>query len=61
MSYLSSVFLSVGMTVATLARSGNLDEVKLLLIAVANGLIDNLMLALPVLLVFCSYQTPFWR
>ena len=36
-SYLSSVFLSIGMTVATLAISGNLDETRLLLIAVANG------------------------
>ena len=36
-SYLSSVFLSIGMTVATLAMSGNLDEAILLLITFANG------------------------
>ena len=36
-SYLSSVFLSIGMTVATLAMSGKLDEARLLLIAVTNG------------------------
>ena len=36
-SYLSSVFLSIGMTVATLAMSGNLDEAMLLLITFANG------------------------
>ena len=37
MSYLSPVFLSIGITVATLAMSGNLHEARLLLIAVANG------------------------
>ena len=36
-SYLSSVFLSIGMTVATLPMSGNLAEASLLLIAFANG------------------------
>ena len=36
-SYLSSVFLSIGITVATLAMPGNLDEARLLLIAVAIG------------------------
>ena len=35
--YLSSVFLSIGKAVATLAVSVNLDEARLLLIAVANG------------------------
>ena len=36
-SYLPSVFLSIGTTVATFAMSGNLDKAKLLLIAIANG------------------------
>ena len=34
---MSSVFLSIGITVATLAMSGNLDEARLLLINAANG------------------------
>ena len=37
MSYLSSVFLSIGTTVATLTMSGKLDEARLLSIAIANG------------------------
>ena len=36
-SHFSSVFLSTGMTVASLTMSGNLDEARLLLIAVTNG------------------------
>ena len=39
-SYLS-VFLSIGMTVATLAMPGNIDEARLLLIAVANRVDRN--------------------
>ena len=35
-----SVFLSLGMTVATLAMSGNLDDARVLLIAIGYG-VDN--------------------
>ena len=37
MSDFPSVFLSIGMAAATLAMSGNLDDTRLWLIAVANG------------------------
>ena len=36
-SYLSFVFLSIAITVATLPTTENLDEARLLLIAVTNG------------------------
>ena len=37
MSDFPSAFLSIGMAAATLAMSGNLDDTRLWLIAVANG------------------------
>ena len=60
MSYLSSVFLSIGMTAASLAILGNLDEARLLLIAIANGVDRKFDANLTVSLVFYPYQTPFW-
>ena len=60
MSYLSSVFLSTGMTAASLAILGNLDEARLLLIAIANGVDRKFDANLTVSLVFYPCQTPFW-
>ena len=57
---MSSVFLSIGMTVATLAISGNLDEARMLLISVANGVDRKFDANLASFVGTYPYQTPFY-
>ena len=57
MSYLPSVFFSIGTAVAILAVSRNLAEARLLLRAIANRVDRKFDSNLT---IFHPYQTPFW-
>ena len=48
------------MTVAILAMSGNLDEARLLLKAIANGIDRKSDLIWQASAIFYPYQTPSW-